>query len=230
MILLVLLGCGPSPRTWPSIDEAALRARLDSPTATSPEPQAVVEELMDVLQAGSDLESIPDALDAVLAESDAESPSSPSSDDDEVVSGTSAFFEVACPGTTGTPDPDFARGVVRLEGPFLIEDGSLPVLGPIFLTFGACELGSTVVDGEMRARWIADDERLLAIGIIDVLVREVQSWDAAFSIDQGALALSYTLPRGTVTLTFATEQVRADFADGSFFCSRTEPVTCDGIE
>ena len=225
MIALLLLACGPSPRSWPSIDAAALQVRLDEPTAVRPNLEAVVEEIADVLRAGGDLESIPAALDSVLAEPGT---AGAVEAEDEVVSGTSAFFEVACPGTESTPDPDFVLGAMRLEGPFLLEDGSLPALGPLYLSFDACQLGPTVVDGGLRARWLPDQQRLLALGDIEVFAGDVvTSWDAAFDISPSGLSLSYALERGTVTLVFGDDFVRVAYADGGFRCTLGDSVACD---
>ncbi len=231
MIALALVACGPAPRTWPPLDDAELQARLDNPTAPLPDPDAIAEELRDILQAGGDLESVPATLDPVLADPGTEKPPPDEEGDEELISGTSAFFDVACPGTGSVPDPDFASGLMRIEGPFLLEDGSLPVLGPLFLTFGACELGDSVVDGEMRARWNADAERLLAVGDVSLLVDGVElAWNAVLAYEPTGLSLSYAIPSGTVTLAFGTDSVQVTFADGVAVCTRVEPVTCVGLE
>lgn len=228
MIVLLWLACGPQPRTWPNIDDAALQARIAQPTAPQPEPKAVVQELVDILQAGGDLTSIPAVLVDVLAEPGTKGPTQA---EDDVVSGTSAFFEVACPGNGPGPDPDFARGLMRLEGPFLLEDGSLPALGPLFLSFAACELGATVTDGGLRARWLPDDQRLLAIGDIATAAGAATlELDLALDLDPAGAALSVAQPRGTITLAFGADQVRVDYADGAYACTLAEPVTCSAAE
>ncbi len=224
MIVLWLVACGPAPRTWTPVDAAALQAQLDNPTAERPEPDQIAEELAVVIEAGGDLASLPTALEPVLAEPGAELPATPEGD---VVSGTSAFFEVACPGTSGVPDPDFASGLVRLEGPFLVEDGTQLVLGPVYLTLAGCALGASVVDGEMRAQWLPDDQRLLAEGGLEVALSDaVVAWDAVLAVDPTGLRLGFEIPEGTVSLFFDEDVVQAAFADGTATCTRTDPVTC----
>lgn len=224
MIALVLVACGPGPRSWPPVDAVALQNQLDNPTAPRPDVEGLVEELRDIVSAGGDLGSLTTALDPVLAEPGVEAPENPQ---DDVISGTSAFFDVACPGEGSAPDPDFAQGRARLEGPFLIEDGTGPAIGPLFLTFEACALLGTVLDGELRASWLADDQRLLALGDLTLVTNAVElSWDAGFALDPSGLELSYTLDRGTITLAFATDAVQVAYADGAATCTLDDPVNC----
>jgi len=231
MIALLLVACGPVPRSWVSVDEAEIQALLQAPTAPRPDVATIAEELGDIIAAGGDLESVPATLDPVLAEPGTDNPVPDDGGEAEVVSGTSAFFDVACPGTADAPDPDFASGKMRLEGAFLREDGSLPALGPLYLTFADCALGETVFDGEMRARWVADDERMVALGELALRTDAADlTWDAAFAIDPSGLALSYAIPSGTVTLTIDDDAVQVAFADGEAVCSRQPPATCEAIE
>jgi hypothetical protein len=236
-------GCGPDVTllTWDTIDLDEVEGKLAAPTATVADLKAAIaevgEELGDLEALGGTGFDLYDAIDD--PEETAPTVYESSGDDGQ---GTQFYVRVACRGPKGDgPDPDFAFGSIRLDGPTVrfadVEEGeSIPIAGPLYLTFDECRAGDALMvggisgyyddvenrlglDGELSIELVEEDQ-ILRKGPVIIYEDSEQTAVAWFVVPE-RYGVARTV-RGSGFVSFGVE-----LADGSAICTWGDGLTCE---
>jgi hypothetical protein len=242
--LCAATGCG-GPEvallTWDTIDLDDVQAKLAAPTATVSDFEEGIAKIGDEL---GDLEILGgEGFDLYEAIDDPNetAPTVYESSGDQTT-GTQAYMAVACSGPDGDgPDPDFAFGSVRFDGPTIqygaVEEGeSVSVAGPIYLTFDDCRVRDVLMtggipgyyddvanrlgmDGELRIDLVEED-RILRNGPVIIYQDAKQTAVAWFIVPE-----RYGVARAVSGSGFTSFGV--ELSDGSATCTWGDGLSCE---
>ncbi len=110
----------------------------------------------------------------------------------------------------------------------LLEQDLTPIVGPLLLDFAMCTSGQVTVDGEVRATWLASEERLLMAGAL-AFITPMRTTPATIEADLRPDLLQLGVPladdTAVIDLTETTAAIR--LADGVVQCSADGSTPCD---
>ena len=232
-LLWLALGCTGKVELarWTPVDVAAVRADLDTPTASASRFRTWLDGGADELEALRGTAEVLDGVRRTLAGRGASPEPGPR---DTATTGTQVYVRVACPGTTGVvPGPDFAAGQVRVESPALdLEDlQDLLVTGDLRASLETCQVRANTLDGTIPAWFdgagttVVTDGRTRAVGptldtTFPVRLDLAEVWRMRVELpDETHL---------TVALDPATELATVFLADATLSCTWSSGLSCPG--
>jgi len=240
-LLLASLACSaePQPLTWESVDIAAVRRDLETPTAIIDDARlnATLASL------GVNLYFLWQGIQVIEWFYDAASESDYEPQMIDVpfnLTGTQVYLKMACPGVGGTsPDPEFGHGEVVVYSPTLTQENveRAAFRGQALAVFEACEGQYLVFEGDARMAYETETQSIALVTAMQFLrdvdggadddLAVVGRFDAPMLRDGSVVSVSLAQPDDT-RLTLAIDLDDPDEAfeiygvDGVVSCRRTE--------